>query len=53
MVRNETGRGAVKEQDALARIFHLVRDDDYTASWSSIAFVSFRSVVSNPSVNQP
>ena len=28
MVRNETGQGAGKEQDAMVRVFHLVRDED-------------------------
>jgi hypothetical protein len=28
MVRNETGRGAGKEQGAMLRLFHLVRDED-------------------------
>lgn len=28
MVRNQTGRGAGKEQDATVRVFHLVRGED-------------------------
>jgi hypothetical protein len=28
MARNETGRGAGKEEDAMVRVFHLVRDED-------------------------
>jgi hypothetical protein len=28
MVRNETGRGAEKEQNTMVRVFHLARDED-------------------------
>jgi hypothetical protein len=49
MVRNQTGGGAGKEQNAMVRVFHLVRDEDISGV-SGVGTVAVGAVFSSGKV---